>query len=151
MADQPEDKKKILVVDDYAENVELLADLLTLNGYVVSTAYDGEEALQKVRHDLPDLILLDVMMPEMDGYQVCEALRRVHETQELPIIFVTAKSEVKDWNHAIFTMGANSYITKPINAKKLLEKVKSVLHMKHSRDGELRTPEKHLSETLGRS
>jgi CheY-like chemotaxis protein len=147
MATETEGKKKVLVVDDYAENVELLEELLTSNGYAVSTAYTGEEALEKAHTELPDLILLDIMMPKMDGYQVCEALRNADDTKDIPIIFVTAKSEVKDWTHAIFNMGANSYITKPVNARRLTEKVKSVLKMKHSRD-ELRKTRERLSKTI---
>ena len=112
MTDRTEGKKKILVVDDYAENVELLEELFVLSGHEVFTAYDGEEALRKARSVLPDLILLDIMMPKMDGYQVCEALRNSADTKDIPIIFVTAKTEVKDWTHAIFTMGA-------INCKKI--------------------------------
>jgi len=148
MTDRMEGKKNILVVDDYAENVELLEELLISSGYEVSTAYDGKEALRKAHNVLPDLILLDIMMPKMDGYQVCEALRNSADTKDIPIIFVTAKTEVKDWTHAIFNMGANSYITKPINAHKLVEKVKSVLKMKHSRD-ELRKTRERLSKTIG--
>jgi CheY-like chemotaxis protein len=148
MTDRTEGKKKVLVVDDYAENVELLEELLSSSGYEVSTAYDGEEALRIARSVLPDLILLDIMMPKMDGYQVCEELRNSANTKDIPIIFVTAKTEVKDWTHAIFNMGANSYITKPVNAKKLIEKVKSVLKMKHSRD-ELRKTRERLSKTIG--
>lgn len=147
MANETEDKKRILVVDDYTENVELLEELLSSNGYDVSTADDGDEALKIAHKELPDLILLDIMMPKMDGYEVCEALREAKNTKDIPIIFVTAKTEVKDWTHAIFNMGANSYITKPINAKKLLEKVKSVLKMKHSRD-ELRKTRERLSKTI---
>ena len=113
-----EEKVNVLVVDDYVENVELLKELLTASGYDVTTAYDGDEALKKVKQQIPDLILLDIMMPKMDGYQVCEALRANDETKEIPIIFVTAKTEVKDWTHAIFNVGVNSYITKPINPKK---------------------------------
>lgn len=143
-----EEKVHVLVVDDYAENVELLKELLTASGYEVTTAYDGEEALKKVDRRKPDLILLDIMMPKMDGYQVCEALRSKEETKEIPIIFVTAKTEVKDWTHAIFNVGVNSYITKPINPKKLLDKVKSVLKMKQSRD-ELRKTREKLSKTIG--
>ena len=143
-----EEKVHVLVVDDYAENVELLKELLTASGYEVTTAYDGEEALKKVDRRKPDLILLDIMMPKMDGYQVCEALRNKEETKEIPIIFVTAKTEVKDWTHAIFNVGVNSYITKPINPKKLLDKVKSVLKMKQSRD-ELRKTREKLSKTIG--
>ena len=143
-----EEKVHVLVVDDYAENVELLKELLTASGYEVTTAYDGEEALKKVDRRKPDLILLDIMMPKMDGYQVCEALRYKEETKEIPIIFVTAKTEVKDWTHAIFNVGVNSYITKPINPKKLLDKVKSVLKMKQSRD-ELRKTREKLSKTIG--
>jgi CheY-like chemotaxis protein len=148
MLPETEGTQRILVVDDHAENVELLEEMLTSNGYEVSTAFDGEEALKKSHKELPDLILLDIMMPKMDGYQVCEALRSADDTKDIPIIFVTAKTEVKDWTHAIFNMGANSYITKPINAKKLIEKVKSVLKMKHSRD-ELRKTRERLSKTIG--
>lgn len=148
MSPETEGKQKVLVVDDHAENVELLEEMLDSNGYEVSTAFDGEEALKKAHKELPDLILLDIMMPKMDGYQVCEALRNAEDTKDIPIIFVTAKTEVKDWTHAIFNMGANSYITKPINAKKLIEKVKSVLKMKHSRD-ELRKTRERLSKTIG--
>ncbi len=150
MSENHDQKLKILVVDDYAENVELLQELLVNNGYDVIPAYSGEEALQKVSKDIPDLILLDIMMPKMDGYQVCEALREKVETKEIPIIFVTAKTEVKDWTHAIFNVGVNSYITKPINPKKLLDKVKSVLKMKQTRD-ELRKTREKLSKTIGES
>ncbi|GAK53670.1 response regulator receiver modulated diguanylate cyclase [Candidatus Moduliflexus flocculans] len=148
MAITNEEKVHVLVVDDYAENVELLKELLVTSGYEVTTAYDGDEALKKVDKRKPDLILLDIMMPKMDGYQVCEALRNKDETKEIPIIFVTAKTEVKDWTHAIFNVGVNSYITKPINPKKLLDKVKSVLKMKQSRD-ELRKTREKLSKTIG--
>jgi putative two-component system response regulator len=150
MAENQEEKLKILVVDDYAENVELLQELLVASGYEVVAAYSGKEALRKVNLDFPDLILLDIMMPEMDGYQVCEELRKNEGTKEIPIIFVTAKTEVKDWTHAIFNVGVNSYITKPINPKKLLDKVKSVLKMKQSRD-ELRKTREKLSKTIGDS
>ena len=148
MANDQEHNVKVLVVDDYAENVELMEELLTASGYKVATAYDGDEALKKVKLDKPDLLLLDIMMPKMDGYQVCEALRSSEETKEIPIIFVTAKTEVKDWTHAIFNVGVNSYITKPINPKKLLDKVKSVLKMKQSRD-ELRKTREKISQTIG--
>lgn len=147
MSDSGRSKEKILVVDDFVQNVELLEELLITADYDVSTAYDGEEALKKAHEEKPDLILLDIMMPKMDGYEVCEALRNADDTKDIPIIFVTAKTEVKDWTHAIFNMGANSYITKPINSKKLVEKVKSVLKMKHSRD-ELRKTREKLSKTI---
>lgn len=147
MSDSGGSKEKILVVDDFVQNVELLEELLIAADYDVSTAYDGEEALKKAHEEKPDLILLDIMMPKMDGYEVCEALRNADDTKDIPIIFVTAKTEVKDWTHAIFNMGANSYITKPINSKKLVEKVKSVLKMKHSRD-ELRKTREKLSKTI---
>ncbi len=146
MVDRSENKEKVLVVDDYVQNVELLQEVLNVGGYEVSTAYNGEEALKKAHQEKPDLILLDIMMPKMDGYQVCEALRNAADTKDIPIIFVTAKTEVKDWTRAIFDMGANSYITKPINPKKLIEKVQNVLRMKHSRD-ELRRTREELSKT----
>ena len=148
MAESSRGKEKVLIVDDEAQGIELIQELLRTNGYMVSIAHSGEEALKKVQAELPDLILLDIMMPKMDGYQVCETLRNADDTKDIPIIFVTAKTEVKDWTHAIFNMGANSYITKPINSKKLLEKVQSVLKMKRSRDDLRKTREK-LSKTMG--
>lgn len=147
MTPSQEEKQTILVVDDLPENVELLQELLSADGYQVITSYNGEDALKKADTDLPDLILLDIMMPKMDGYQVCEALRAKEKTKDIPIIFVTAKTEVKDWTHAIFNVGVNSYITKPINPRKLLDKVKSVLKMKRSRD-ELRKTREKLSKTI---
>jgi DNA-binding response OmpR family regulator len=147
MTENSEHKEKILVVDDEAQNVELIKEFLEADDYEVSTAYNGEDALKKAQKELPDLVLLDIMMPKMDGYQVCEALRNADLTKDIPIIFVTAKTEVKDWTHAIFNMGANSYITKPINSKKLLEKVQGVLKMKHSRD-ELRKTREKLSKAI---
>jgi PleD family two-component response regulator len=147
MAGNWEEKFNILVVDDHVENVDLLQELLTMSGYEVSTAYNGEEALQKAYETIPDLILLDIMMPEVDGYQVCKALRTTEKTKNIPIIFVTAKSEVEDWTHAIFNIGVNNYITKPIDPKKLLDKVKSVFRMKQSRDKLRKTREK-LSKNI---
>ncbi|PID55672.1 hypothetical protein CSB45_14835 [candidate division KSB3 bacterium] len=147
MTTTQEENMSVLVVDDHSENVEFLEDLLTSNGYKVTTAFDGDEALLRVEEAHPDLILLDIMMPRVNGYEVCEALRAKEDTRDIPIIFVTAKTEVKDWTHAIFNVGVNSYITKPINPEKLLDKMKSVLKMKRSRDELQRTREK-LSKTI---
>ena len=147
MIGNQEEKLNILVVDDHAENVDLLHELLTTSGYEVFTAYDGKEALREAHEKIPDLILLDIMMPEMDGYQVCEVLRAKEKTKDIPIIFVTAKSEVEDWTHAIFNVGVNNYITKPINPKKLLDKVQGVFRMKQSRDKSQKTREK-LSKNI---
>ena len=122
---------------------------MTASGYKIATAYDGDEALKKVKLDKPDLILLDIMMPRMDGYQVCEALRANDDTKEIPIIFVTAKNGSEGLDSCQFlNVGVNSYITKPINPKKLLDKVKSVLKMKQSRE-ELRKTREKLSQTIG--
>ena len=150
MIGNQDEKLNILVVDDHAENVDLLHELLTTSGYEVLTAYDGKEALREAHEKISDLILLDIMMPEMDGYQVCKTLRTQQETKDIPIIFVTAKSEVKDWTHAIFNVGVNNYITKPIDPKKLLDKVKNVFRMKQSRD-KLRKTRGKLSKNIGDS
>jgi two-component system response regulator VicR len=140
-------KDKILVVDDDRSVAELIKERLTLSGYEVETAYTGEESIQKIEKSLPDLILLDIMMPTMNGYQVFDTLRSKEGTKDIPIIFVTAKTDVKDWTHAMFKMGANSYITKPIDNKKLVEQVKSILEMKHSRD-KLKKMQEKLSKSF---
>jgi len=141
-------QQTLLIVDDTPDNITLLSALLK-DRYRIKVATNGERALKIAMADPPpDLILLDIMMPKLDGYQVCEALRAKEDTKEIPIIFVTAKTEVKDWTHAIFNVGVNSYITKPINPKKLLDKVKSVLKMKQSRE-ELRKTREKLSKTMG--
>ncbi len=131
MGETQEQHTKILVVDDYAENVELVQELLVTNGYQVTPAYSGEEALEKIKREIPDLILLDIMMPKIDGYQVCEELRKNEEQKRFPIIFVTAKRGHRR-NHA-FLMLVSIVISRNRLTQKTYGNGKSVLRMKQSK------------------
>lgn len=119
-------RKKILVVEDDNDIVELLCFNLKKAGFAIGTANDGIEALKKARSVCPDLILLDLMLPEMDGYAVCETLRRDPATASIPIIMVTALSGELA-RMAGLESGANEFITKPFNLKQLLGRIQSFL------------------------
>jgi class 3 adenylate cyclase len=124
---------KILVVDDTPRNVKLLADLLTVKGYLVATAASGREALARVEAAQPDLVLLDVVMPEMSGYEVCRKIRENPATAILPIIMVTALDPGEERVKGI-EAGADDFLTKPINQAELLARVKSLLRIKELHD-----------------
>ena len=107
---------RILIVDDTPANVHILQARLAANGYDIVTATDGEEALAAVRDALPDLILLDVMMPKMDGFEVCRRLRADASLPFIPIILVTAKTDPKDIVTGL-EAGGDEYLTKPVDRK----------------------------------
>jgi DNA-binding response OmpR family regulator len=119
-------RKKILVVEDDPDLVELLSFNLRACGFVVSTSADGVDALKKARSILPDLILLDLMLPQLDGFGVCEILRRDPDTAGIPIIMVTAMSS-QFARLAGLEAGANDYITKPFSPKQLIARVQEML------------------------
>ncbi len=119
-------KTRILLVDDDADICEFLSYNLTKEGYQVYTAQNGRIAIEKVNDISPDLIILDIMMPEMDGFETCKRLRKIDAFKDVLIIFLTARSE--DYSQiAGFEAGADDYITKPIQPKLLVSKVKSLL------------------------
>ena len=117
---------KILLVDDEQDILEIVGYNLTQEGYNVVTASNGKEAIQVAKRELPQLIIMDVMMPEMDGMESCENIRKIPELSNVIIAFLTARSE--DYSQvAGFDAGADDYITKPIKPKLLVSKVKALL------------------------
>ncbi len=120
--------KKILVVDDLPENVFMLQDRLENEGYEIITAYDGKAAVEKALSELPDLVLLDVMMPEMSGIEVLKFLTAEPTTSHIPVILVTAKSSAEDTKIGL-EAGAFDYIKKPFNRVELIARVKSALKL----------------------
>lgn len=120
-------KKKILVVDDEIHIVQIVKfNLEKRGGYEVITAKNGEEGLETAKDKMPDLILSDVMMPKMSGFQFCEALKRDVELKKIPFIILTAKGQENDIKTGT-DLGADDYITKPFSPKALLEKVAEIL------------------------
>src|SRR5438132_2876262 len=119
-------KQKILIVDDEPEAVELVEFNLKQAGYDVASAVDGAEALKKTRALLPSLIVLDVMLPELDGLEVCRMLRRDPATAAIPIIMLTAKAAEIDRVLGL-ELGADDYLTKPFSPRELVLRVKNLL------------------------
>ncbi|MBU1599347.1 response regulator [bacterium] len=115
--------KKILVVDDDVDMVEILKSLLEIEGYDVVGAFDGQEALDKTKQQKPDFILLDIMMPVMDGWEACRRLKACKKTSEIPVAILTARVDSQDREKA-FQLGADDYITKPFNPDELLKRIK---------------------------
>lgn len=116
-------KKRILIVDDEAVIIKFLRANLEANGYETLTAMDGAEALQKVERELPDLIILDIMMPKTDGFEVC---RRLREWSQIPIIMLSARADLVDKVKCL-DLGADDYLSKPFGIEELLARVRAVL------------------------
>ena len=127
---------KILIVDDEPDIVELLSYNLEKEKFSIVKAYDGEAALGLVRSEKPDLMILDLMLPKMNGLDVCKAVRRNPETANLPIIMLTAKGEEIDKIIGL-EIGADDYITKPFSVKELIARVRALLRRLHDNDNKL--------------
>ncbi len=124
--DAPASGPNLLIVDDHEQNLELLEAFLEDLGGTIRTATDGVSALAEVQKQIPDLILLDIMMPRMSGYQCCTKLKADPKTRHIPVIMVTALNEESDQERAR-ECGAEAFISKPVNKAELLERVKSLL------------------------
>jgi diguanylate cyclase (GGDEF)-like protein len=127
----------ILIVDDVEDNLEILGDLLTFDGYNVQTALSGEEALKKVQESRPDLILLDILMPGMDGFEVCTSLKADDDTKDIPVVFVSSMTDIDSKVNG-FKVGAVDYINKPFQHAEILVRVNTHITMLRLR--------KHLEE-----
>src|SRR5215813_3068102 len=133
-----ESQAKILVVDDEADNIRILEVLLLRRGYEVIKARNGAEALQQVYSERPDLILLDVMMPIMDGFEVCKILKDNPETHLIPVVIMTALGQVEDRVKGI-EAGADDFLTKPVHRDELLARIRTSLRLKQTIDGKMDT------------
>src|SRR2546422_1819907 len=142
------ERSKILIVDDEPFNVDYLEQELEDLGYETVSAANGQEALEKVSAEAPDLILLDVMMPIMDGFTVCRILKENEETRLIPIVIMTALNAVEDRIKGI-EAGADDFLTKPVNEQELLARIRTALKLKHTVDrklGELRRVKDHFAK-----
>lgn len=121
---------RILIADDNQQNCELLEAYLAGEGYLIDFSNDGEATLKQVEREQPDLILLDIMMPRMSGYEVCARLKKSEVTCDIPIIMVTALNESGDIEKAV-NAGADDFLSKPVNKLELTTRVKSLLRVRH--------------------
>ena len=141
-------RSKILIVDDEPFNVDYLEQELEDRGYETISATNGQEALEKVAAEAPDLILLDVMMPVMDGFTVCRILKDHEETRLIPIIIMTALDAVADRIQGI-KAGADDFLTKPVHEEELFARIATALKLKHTVDrriGELHALKEHFAK-----
>lgn len=151
------DHSTILAVDDTPASLKLLTDILKAEGYEVRSAINGSLALQSALSNPPDLVLLDIRMPEMDGFEVCRRLKAAPETREVPVIFVSAMSDMDEKLQG-FDLGAVDYVTKPYQRQELMARVRAHLELTHLRNHledlveqrteALRAQEKKLRDTL---
>jgi DNA-binding response OmpR family regulator len=123
--------KKILVIDDHADSVFLLKDRLEHEGYEVIAAYDGKSGMHKAFNENPDLILLDIMMPDIDGLEVCRTLLNTQSTKDIPVILVTGKADAEGTREGL-QAGAFDYIKKPVNKTELLARIHSALKLRET-------------------
>ncbi len=133
-------KSRILVVDDNAANAELLEAYLRDPAWEIDLAHSGAEALEKVASFQPDIVLLDIMMPDISGYDVCRRLKTDVQTRDIPVIMVTALTDLEDVEKAV-EAGTDDFLSKPVNRIELLTRVRSLLRLRHLKS--------ELARTLG--
>lgn len=134
MEQSEQEASRLLIVDDTPNNIKVLVPIFLGSGeYKINVANNGTQALEMVDKVKPDLILLDIMMPDIDGYEVCRRLKANEDTKEIPVIFLSAKSQTEDLAKG-FELGASDYVTKPFNSVELLARVKTHLELKKNRD-----------------
>lgn len=134
---------QILVVDDNQENLKVVSNYLKEKSYKIALALNGKSALKILDSNKIDLILLDIMMPEMDGFEVCRILKTKHETKGIPVIFLTARTETDNIVKG-FQIGGVDYITKPFNKEELYARVKNHIQLKQIKDLLKKRSEKSL-------
>jgi two-component system, OmpR family, alkaline phosphatase synthesis response regulator PhoP len=130
MMDEQIPLSKVLIADDNQQNCELLDAYLADEDYEIAMAYDGQQTLDRVASWVPDLILLDIMMPKLSGYEVCQKLKSDAKTRAIPILMVTALNEKNDIEKAVGA-GCDDFLTKPVNQLELKTRVRSLLRVRH--------------------
>ena len=138
----PDSRPLILIVDDTPTNLGVLVELLSANHFAVSVAEDGESALEQVEYIRPDLILLDVLMPNLDGYATCERLKALPSTRDIPVVFMTGLTDTVNKVKG-FRLGAVDYITKPFQHEEVIARITTHLTLQQLRQ--------RLQEKIGRA
>lgn len=133
MADNTDNRGVVLIVDDVTDNIRVLGNMLKNRGYTVIPATSGQQAINIARDRKPDLILLDIQMPEMDGYHTCETIKSDPQMHDIPVIFLTARHDPEDIVRG-FEIGGVDYITKPFNSTELFARVSVHIELKKIRD-----------------
>jgi len=141
-------KNSILVVDDTPKNIQLLGQILSAEGYQLGFANNGQKALEALKNSHYDLVLLDVMMPIMDGYEACKKMKEDPTLKEIPVIFITAKTDSQSIVKG-FETGGVDYVSKPFNNIELLARIRSHIELKHLKDQEIAQTQKEIIFTMG--
>jgi CheY-like chemotaxis protein len=133
LEDMNEKKPLVFIVDDVMKNIQLLSLILSRKNYSIAFATGGQQALEMLETITPEVILLDIMMPGMDGYEVCEKIKANPLTEDIPVIYLTGKAQPEDIKKG-FQTGAVDYISKPFNSDELLARVKTHIELKRNQD-----------------